>query len=158
MLALIVFAVLVGLAASLAKEEGKTFVNFLASANKVMMRVIRLIMFYAPIGLGAYFAYLVGTLGPELMGSYVHVITIYYPTALIYFAVGFTLYAFLAAGKKGVQNFWGNILPPALTAWGTGSSLATVPVNFEAADRIGVPKDVSRVVIPIGATIHMDGT
>jgi len=158
MLALIVFAMLVGLAASLAREDGKPFVNFLVSANKIMMRVIKLIMFYAPIGLGAYFAYLVGTLGPELLGSYLRVVALYYPLAILYFFIGFSIYAFLAAGKKGFKTFWENILTPSLTAWGTGSSLATVPVNLEAADRIGVPKDISRIVIPIGATIHMDGT
>jgi len=158
MLALIVFAMLVGLAASLAKEDGKPFVNFLVSANKVMMKVIHLIMFCAPVGLGAYFAYLVGMLGPELLGSYLRVVALYYPLAIFYFFAGFSIYSFLAGGGKGFRAFWGNILPPALTAWGTGSSVATIPVNLEAADRIGVPKDISRIVIPIGATIHMDGT
>ena len=158
MLALIFFAVLVGLGASLVREEGKPFVHFLVSANKVMMRVIHLIMFYAPVGLGAYFAYLVGTLGPELLGSYLRVVTLYYPLALLYFFIGFSIYALLAAGRRGFTSFWGNILTPALTAWGTGSSIATIPTNLEAADRIGVPKDISRIVIPIGATIHMDGT
>jgi Na+/H+-dicarboxylate symporter len=158
MLALIVFAMLVGLAASLAKEDGKPFVNFLVSANKVMMKVIHLIMFYAPVGLGAYFAYLVGTLGPELLGSYLRVVALYYPLAILYFFVGFSFYAFLAGGREGFRRFWGNILMPALTAWGTGSSVATIPANLEAADKIGVPKDISRIVIPIGATIHMDGT
>ena len=158
MLALIVFAILVGLAASLAKEDGKPFVNFLVSANKVMMKVIHLIMFCAPVGLGAYFAYLVGTLGPELLGSYLRVVALYYPLALLYFFVGFSIYAFIAGGREGFRRFWGNILTPALTAWGTGSSLATIPANLEAADKIGVSKDISRIVIPIGATIHMDGT
>ncbi|HNX68284.1 MAG TPA: dicarboxylate/amino acid:cation symporter [Candidatus Omnitrophota bacterium] len=158
MLALIVFAMLVGLAASLAREDGKPFVGFLVSANKVMMKVIHLIMFYAPVGLGAYFAYLVGTLGPELLGSYLRVVALYYPLAILYFFAGSSVYTWIAGGRKGFTDFWGNILTPALTAWGTGSSLAAVPANFEAADRIGVPKDVSRIVIPIGATIHMDGT
>jgi Na+/H+-dicarboxylate symporter len=158
MLALIFFAILVGLAASLAKEDGKTFVNFLSSGNKVMMKLIHLIMFYAPIGLGAYFGYLVGTLGSDLLSSYLRVVAVYYPLALLYFFIGFSIYAFLAGGREGFQRFWGNILTPALTAWGTGSSLATVPANLEAADRIGVPKDISRIVIPVGATIHMDGT
>lgn len=158
MLALIVFALLVGLATSLAREEGKPFVNFLVSANKVMMRVIHLILFYAPVGLGAYFAYLVGTLGPQLLGSYLRVVTLYYPLALLYFFIGFSIYVFLAGGQKGFSVFWRNILTPSLTAWGTGSSIATIPSNLEAADRIGVPKDISRIVIPIGATIHMDGT
>jgi len=158
MLALIVFAMLVGLAASLAKEDGKFFVNFLTSTNKVMMRVIHLIMFCAPVGLGAYFAYLVGTLGSELLGSYLRVVALYYPLAIFYFFIGFSLYAFLAGGMEGFKRFWGNILTPALTAWGTGSSLAAVPANLEAADKIGISKDISRIVIPIGATIHMDGT
>jgi len=158
MLALIVFAILVGLAASLAKEDGKPFVNFLVSANKVMMKVIHLIMFLAPAGLGAYFAYLVGTLGPELLGSYLRVVAIYYPLAILYFFVGSSIYVFLSGGREGFKRFWGNILTPALTAWGTGSSLATIPANLEAADKIGVSKDISRIVIPIGATIHMDGT
>lgn len=158
MLALITFAMLVGLAASLAREDGKPFVVFLVSANKVMMKVIHLIMFCAPVGLGAYFAYLVGKLGPELLGSYLRVVALYYPLAILYFFAGFSLYAFLAGGREAFKRFWGNILPPALTAWGTGSSIATIPANLEAADRIGVPKDISRIVIPIGATIHMDGT
>ncbi len=158
MLALIVFAMLVGLAASLAKEEGKPFTNFLVSGSKVMMKVIHLIMFCAPVGLGAYFAYLVGTLGPELLGSYLRVVALYYPLAVLYFFAGFSLYAYLAGGGNGFRRFWGNILSPALTAWGTGSSIATIPANLEAADRVGVPKDISRIVIPIGATIHMDGT
>jgi len=158
MLALIVFAMLVGLAASLARDDGKPFVAFLVSANKVMMKVIHLIMFCAPLGLGAYFAYLVGTMGAELLGSYLRVVALYYPLALFYFFAGFSLYAFLGGGKEGLKRFWGNILAPALTAWGTGSSVATIPVNLEAADKIGIPRDVSRIVIPIGATIHMDGT
>jgi len=157
-LALIVFAILVGLAASLAKEDGKLFVNFLVSANKVMMKVIHLVMFLAPVGLGAYFAYLVGTLGAGLLGSYLRVAAVYYPLTILYFFIGFSIYAFLAGGGEGFKRFWRNILTPALTAWGTGSSLATIPANLEAADKIGVPRDISRIVIPIGATIHMDGT
>jgi Na+/H+-dicarboxylate symporter len=157
-LALIVFAMLVGLAASLAREDGKPFTAFLVSGNKVMMKAIHLIMFYAPVGLGAYFAYLVGKLGPELLGSYLRVVALYYPLALAYFFIGFSLYSFLGGGAEGFKRFWGNILTPALTAWGTGSSLAAVPANLEAADRIGIPRDISRIVIPVGATVHMDGT
>jgi Na+/H+-dicarboxylate symporter len=123
-----------------------------------MMKVIHLIMFLAPVGLGAYFAYLVGTLGAGLLGSYLRVVAVYYPLAILYFFLGFSIYAFLAGGREGFKRFWGNILTPALTAWGTGSSLAAIPANLEAADKIGVPRDISRIVIPIGATVHMDGT
>ena len=158
MLALIMFSLLVGLSASLAKEDGKPFVAFLVSANKVMMKVIHLIMFYAPVGLGAYFAYLIGVFGPSLLGSYLRVVALYYPLSALYFVIGFSVYAFLAGGFPGVRAFWSNIIPASLTALGTGSSLATIPPNIEAADRIGVPRDISKIVIPIGATVHMDGT
>ncbi len=158
MLALIVFSLLVGLSASLAREDGKPFVNVLVSGNKVMMKAIHLIMYYAPVGLGAYFAYLTGVFGPTLLGSYLRVVALYYPISILYFFLGFSFYALIAGGGNGVRAFWRNIIPASLTALGTGSSLATIPSNIEAADRIGVPRDISKIVIPIGATVHMDGT
>jgi Na+/H+-dicarboxylate symporter len=158
MLAMIVFAFLTGLSASLLRERGTAFTDFLVSGSRVMMKVVHLIMFYAPVGLGAYFAYLAGNLGPDLLGSYFKVAAVYYPFAILYFFAGSSLYAWLAGGSAGWRRFWSCVVPPALTAWGTGSSVATIPVNLEAADRIGVSKEVSRIVIPIGATVHMDGT
>ncbi|MHC5179267.1 MAG: dicarboxylate/amino acid:cation symporter [Planctomycetota bacterium] len=157
-LALIVFSVLTGLASQAAGQKGKHFREFLISGATVMGRLIRLIMLYAPVGLGAYFAYIVATFGSELMEAYFRVIALYYPIALLYFAIGFSFYAFIASGKNGVKKFWMHIPLPALTAWGTGSSLAALPANMEAARRIGVTEDVREIVLPLGATIHMDGT
>ena len=157
-LAMIVFAVLVGLASHAAGDKGKPFQAFLISGSAVMGHVIKLIMLYAPIGLGAYFAYLVADHGAELMGTYKRAAMLYYPLAIGYFIVGFSFYAFAAAGVGGVRRYWSNILPASLTAWGTGSSLAALPANMEAAERIGVPEDVREVVLPLGATIHMDGS
>ncbi|MCG3088985.1 dicarboxylate/amino acid:cation symporter [Sporosarcina cyprini] len=158
MLALIVFAVLVGVATSLAGEAGRPFARFLSSGSEVFMRVIKLIMYYAPIGLAAYFAALIGSFGAELIGDYAQAFLLYYPVSFAYFAIGFTLYAFLAGGRKGITRFWKNILTPAATALGTGSSFATLPVNLQAAKEIGVPKDIRETVLPLGATIHMDGS
>lgn len=158
MLALIVFSILTGLAASAAGEKGKAFTRFLTSANAVMMKLISFIMYYAPIGLCAYFAYLVGVFGPKLLGSYARSMAVYYPTAILYFFLAFTLYAFLAGRGPGVKKFWSNIIPPSVTALATGSSMATIPLNLQAADKIGVPRDISEVVIPIGATMHMEGS
>lgn len=158
MLALIVFSILIGLATSAVGEKGKTFANFLNSGSAVMMKLISFIMYYAPIGLCAYFAYLVGVFGPELLGSYARAMLLYYPTAILYFFIAFTIYAFIAAKSKGVRRFWKNIIPASLVALATGSSMATIPSNLEAADKNGVPKDISEVVIPIGATMHMEGS
>lgn len=157
-LALIVFSVLTGLASQAAGEKGRPFREFLVSGCQVMGHLIRLIMLYAPIGLGAYFAYLIGVFGADLAGTYFRVVVLYYPAAMLYFILGFSIYVFIAAGKNGVKRFWSHIPPPALTAWGTGSSLAALPANMEAARRIGVSEDVREIVLPIGATIHMDGT
>ncbi len=158
MLALIIFSIGVGLAASAAGEKGKAFAGFLASANVVMMKLISYIMYYAPVGLCAYFAYLVGTFGPELLGSYARAMAVYYPTAVLYFLIAFTAYAWFAGRTAGVKSFWKNIIPPSVMALATGSSMATIPSNLQAADKIGVPRDISEVVIPIGATIHMEGS
>ncbi|MSR77125.1 MAG: dicarboxylate/amino acid:cation symporter [Candidatus Omnitrophica bacterium] len=158
MLALIIFALLTGLASSLTGSRGRAFSEFLASASEVMTKLISLIMLYAPIGLAAYFAYLSGVFGPQLMGSYLHAILIYYPVAILYFFASNSAYSFFAGGAIGMKKFWSNISLPTLTALGTGSSLATIPSNIKAADEIGIPHEISRVVIPIGATIHMDGT
>ncbi len=158
MLALIIFSLLMGIAASLAGDKAKSFTQFLSSGNVVMGKVISLVMFYAPVGLGAYFAYLVGVFGPQLMGSYLRAMTLYYPLAFLYFFIFFSFYAYLAAQGQGVKNFWSNILPASLTALATGSSVATIPTNLESAKRIGVPEDIREVVIPLGATIHMEGS
>ncbi|NTW76408.1 MAG: dicarboxylate/amino acid:cation symporter [Syntrophaceae bacterium] len=158
MLALIVFAILMGLATSSIGERGKIFAGFLNSGSEVMMKLISFIMYYAPIGLCAYFAYLVGAFGPELLGSYMRAMILYYPAAILYFFIAFTIYAFIAGKGTGVRRFWSNIIPPALTALATGSSMAAIPANLAAANKTGIPKDISEVIIPIGATIHMEGS
>jgi len=122
------------------------------------MRVISYVMYYAPVGLCAYFAYLVGAFGLELMGSYLRVVKLYFPVAIAYFFIAFTLYVYIAGGIRGLKAFWVNIIPPSLTALATGSSIATIPLNLEAADKTGVPKDVSEIIIPIGASMHLEGS
>lgn len=158
MLALIIFSVLIGVATGLTGEQGRPFARFLTSGSEVFMKIIQLVMYYAPIGLGAYFAALIGEFGTALIGDYAKAIIIYYPVSVFYFAIGFTFYAFIAGGKKGITRFWKNILAPAATSLGTGSSVAAIPANLQATKQIGVPKDIRETVIPLGATIHMDGS
>lgn len=158
MMALIIFSLLIGLASLSLGEKARAFTNFLKAGNEVFGKVISYIMFYAPIGLGAYFAYLVGVFGPDLLGTYLQAMLVYYPVAILYFFIFFSFYAWLAAGGFGVKTFWKNIVPVSLTALATGSSVASIPANLDAAKNIGTPQDIREVVIPIGATIHMDGS
>ncbi|NTV29973.1 MAG: dicarboxylate/amino acid:cation symporter [Candidatus Omnitrophica bacterium] len=158
MLPLIIFALFVGIATAAAGEKGAPFSRFLLSGNEVMGRVIGLIMLYAPVGLGAYIAYLIGTMGPQLMGSYARVVVLYYPISFFYFFIAFSLYVYWSAAGPGLMSFWRNIPTTALTALLTGSSVATIPANLEAASKIGVKDEIREVVIPVGATIHMEGS
>ncbi|MFZ6819172.1 dicarboxylate/amino acid:cation symporter [Undibacterium sp. Ji22W] len=158
MLALILISLLVGFATLRAGEKGRVFAQFLDSANEVMKQLLEMIMKTAPLGLGAYFAYQVGVFGPQLLGVYVHPLALYYATCLAYFVIFFSLYAYLAAGRLGLRVFWQNNLTPALTAVGTCSSIATIPANLLAAEKMRIPDYVRNIVIPLGAPIHKDGS
>jgi Na+/H+-dicarboxylate symporter len=159
MLAMIVFSLGIGIAASAVGPRARAFVDFLEAGNRVMEKMIAIVMLYAPIGLGAYFAYLTGVFGPQLLGTYVRAVVLYYPMAFLYFFLAFTIYAWFAGGLWGIKTFWKNIPPVALISWGTGSSIASIPANMEAAQRIGVPEDLREVIIPIGgATLHLEGS
>ena len=158
MLALLIFAFLIGSAARKTGEAGKHFTLFLASGYEVMKELLLIVMKAAPIGLGAYFAYQVATVGPQLFGFYAKPLGLYYVAGIVYFFVFFTLYAFMAKGKDGVQKFWKNNIYPSLTAISTCSSFATMPVNLQAAAKIGVPDAIANIVIPIGSTLHKNGS
>ena len=157
MLPLIVFAVMFGYCTG-TLGENNIVARGLSALSTVMMKLVDLIMMYAPVGLCAYFATLVGEFGPQLIGAYGRAMVLYYPLCVVYFFAAFALYAWFAAGIPGVKSFFGNILSPAVTSLATQSSIATLPVNYEAADRIGISKDISGIVLPIGATMHMDGS
>ena len=157
MLPLIVFSVMFGYCTG-TMGENNIMSRALTAFSNVMMKMVDLIMLYAPLGLCAYFASLVGEFGPQLIGAYSRAMILYYPLCIMYFLVAFAVYAFLAGGKNGVRKFFANILSPAVTSLATQSSIATLPANLEAADKIGVPKDISGIVLPIGATMHMDGS
>lgn len=158
MLPIIVFAILFGFCVSSCGGEDSPVGQFLNNLNDVIMKIVNLIMLYAPIGLGAYFASLVGEFGPSLIGDYGHTMLVYYPMCALYFIVAFPAYAYFAGGKEGVRRMFKNILNPAVTAFATQSSIATLPVNAEACDKIGVPADIRDIVLPMGATMHMDGS
>ena len=158
MLALLIFAFLTGTAARKTGDAGKHFTLFLASGYEVMKELLLLVMKAAPIGLGAYFAYQVATVGPQLFGFYAKPLGLYYAAGVVYFLVFFSIYAFAAKGKDGVKNFWKNNIYPSLTAISTCSSFATMPANLQAAARIGVPDAIANIVIPIGSTLHKNGS
>lgn len=158
MLALIIFSLLTGFAILRAGEHGKSFHSFINSGNEVMKHVLLLIMKPAPIGLGAYFAYQVGTIGPQLFGTYGKALALFHGVGIFYFIVFFSLYAFIAGGGKAVKLYWKNNIAPSATAIGTCSSIATIPANLEAAKKMRIPDYISNLVVPLGAALHKDGS
>ncbi|MFR8990167.1 MAG: dicarboxylate/amino acid:cation symporter [Fusobacterium sp.] len=157
MLPLILFSIVFGMCVNMIGEKGKPVAKGLEALAEVFLKMINLLMYYAPIGLGAYFAALVGEYGGQLIGSYTRAMVIYYPLCFIYFVVMFPIYGYIAGGKDGVRAMK-HLISPGITSLATQSSIATLPVNLEAAEKIGVPKDIREIVLPIGATAHMDGT
>lgn len=158
MLPLIIFAIIIGFCVASCGGEESPVGKLLANLNCIIMKFVSVIMAIAPIGLGAYFANLIGEFGPQLLGDYGRSMIVYYPLCLLYVVIFFPLYAFFAGGKAGVKQMLKYIFAPAVTAFATQSSAATLPVNKEACDSIGVPKDVSDLVLPMGCTMHMDGS
>lgn len=158
MLPLIVFSVLFGIAVALIGDKCNNIKSSLDSLSLVMMKIVKIIMYYAPIGLCAYFANLVNEFGPELIGSYAKTMIFYYVICIVYFLIFYTLYAYITNRKNGVKSFYKNVFPVVLTSLATQSSLATLPTNLEVTKEIGVPKDIREVTLPIGTTMHMEGS
>lgn len=158
LIALIVMSVLFGLAINKAGSKGRKIAELFDSFSEVMYKLVEIIMYYAPIGLGCYFASLVGTLGSTIAIGFLKTFVIYTIVCLVFMALFYTLYAFIAAGKKGVKAFWKNIIPSALTSLGTCSSAASVPVNIECTKKIGVPTDIAETTVSLGTSFHKDGS
>ncbi len=158
LIALIVMSVLFGLAINKAGAKGRKIAELFDSFSEVMYKLVEIIMYYAPIGLGCYFASLIGTLGSTIAIGFLKTFVIYTIVCLVFMALFYTLYAFIAAGKKGVKAFWKNIIPSALTSLGTCSSAASVPVNIECTKKIGVPTDIAETTVSLGTSFHKDGS
>lgn len=158
MIALIVFSILFGISINMSKSKGEKLLNVLESTNHVVQSFIKLIMYYAPIGLGCYFASLVGTFGGEIAVGYGKTFIIYTVVAVLFYFIVYSLYAFISGGKKGFVSYWENILPATLTSLGTCSSAASIPVNTMCAKNIGVQDDIADTTIPLGTSFHKDGS
>ena len=158
MIALLVFSLIFGLAINMSKEKGKELLKVLESANLVLQKFLDIIMYYAPIGLGCYFASLVGNFGSEIAIGYTKTFIIYTIVSIFVYFIIYSLYAYISYGKKGFKSYFKNIIPPTLTALATCSSAASIPVNTECAKNIGVSEDIANSVIPLGTSFHKDGS
>ena len=157
-LPLIIFAILCGFGIQMAGGKETMTAKLLADITNCIMKVVKIITYYAPIGFFGFFATLVATYGPELIGDYSRTLIIYYAVCFIYMLLSFPLYAWFGGGKQGPKVMFRHLFKPAAVSFGTCSSVATIPTNMEAAEDTGISKDISDIVLPLGATMHMDGS
>ena len=158
MLPLIVFSILFGFATNLTEGGDGVVTNFLSALSNVMLKFVNLITYYAPVAFFAIFANLVVDYGSMITESYGRAMLAYYPLCFIYLFTAFPLFAWFGGGKGAVRTMFANIIKPAVVSLGTCSSVATIPTNLAVAEETGISKDVSEIVIPLGATMHMDGS
>ena len=157
-LPLIVFAILCGFGIQMNGGKETMTAKLLADLTECIMKVVKIITYYAPIGFFGFFATLVATYGPELIGDYGRTLVIYYVMSFVYMFLAFPVYARFGGGKGGAKVMFRHLFKPAAVSFGTCSSVATIPTNMEAAEETGISKDIADIVMPMGATMHMDGS
>ena len=157
-LPLIVFAVIVGFGIQMQGGSKTMTARLLEDITACILKTVQIITYYAPIGFFGFFANLVATYGPELIGDYSRTLLVYYGLCFAYMFVFFPIYARFGGGKGAAKVMWKHLFKPAAVSFGTCSSVATIPTNLEAAEETGISRDISNIVLPLGATMHMDGS
>ena len=158
LIALLVFSLMFGIAVNMAGEKGEPAKKLLESLNEVVMKLLKIIMYYAPVGIGAYAAYLTSTFGSSIAVGYLRVFVIYTIVSVLFYFIVYTIYAYIAGRMEGVRRFWKNVIPATVTSLTTCSSAASIPVNSMCAKKIGVSDDIAETVIPLGTSFHKDGS
>lgn len=157
-LPLIVFAILIGFGIQLSGGPATKTAQLLEDITTCILNTVKIITYYAPIGFFGFFATLVATHGPELIGDYSRTLIMYYLVCFIYMFIFFPIYARFGGGKGAIKVMFQHLFKPAAVSFGTCSSVATIPTNMEAAKETGISDDVANIVLPLGATMHMDGS
>lgn len=158
LIALLLFSLLFGIAINMAGEKAESAKKVLESFNEIIMKLLKIIMYYAPVGIGAYAAYLTSTFGSSIAVGYLKVFIIYTVISVLYYFIVYTIYAYVGGRKEGVKRFWKNVIPATVTSLTTCSSAASIPVNSMCAKKIGVSDDIADTVIPLGTSFHKDGS
>ncbi len=156
LLPLIVFALLFGLAVAILGAKVPTVEKLVNEGGAVIMKMMELLMKVAPIGIGCYFADTIGELGGQIVGNYLEIFLVVCAACAVSYFVFNSLYALYCHIPLG--KFWKEMIPPSVTAIGTCSSAACMPVNMAAARNLGVDSSIADGVIPLGTNLHKDGS
>lgn len=158
MLQLIVFSILSGIGLSLLGEKGEFLLKLFQSLNDLIMKLVEIVMLFAPIGVFGLIAKTFATVGYSAMIPLMKYIGTVY-IGLIIHAVFVYGGLFKIFSKLSIVKFYKKFLPAMSVAFSTASSNATVPVSLDICEnKLGISKNIASFTIPLGATINMDGT
>lgn len=157
-LQIIIFAIMLGLATNYAGEKGRPFLRFLESLSEVMYSLTGMIINLSPYGIFAIMAYVTGTMGfAVLIPLSKFLIILYLGFAIHIFGVFFSMIRFI--GRVSPMAFMKGMTDAMMMAFTTCSSTATLPVTLNCLqDNIGVSKNIAGFMLPLGATVNMNGT
>lgn len=158
MLQIIVFALFLGVSATLIGEKGKAFLKFNESLAETMYKMTGIVMKFAPLGILALIAVTAAKYGPAVLAPFAKVIFAVYLGCALHAVVVYSS-LIMAVVKKSPLWFFGGVKEAMLAAFVTRSSSAVLPISMRnVQDNLGVSEKVSSFVLPLGATINMDGT
>ena len=157
MLQVIVIALMLGGSIMAAGEKGKLARDVVSSFNEVINKLMEFIISLSPIGVFTMMAWVVATQGAEILGSLALVLLCAYIGYMVHAVIVYSLSAKVFAGMNPVKFFKG-AFAAMMFAFTSTSSAATLPVSKDCAEKLGADKDISAFVLPLGATVNMDGT
>ncbi len=157
LLPLVVIAIFFGLAVSSEGPKAQGIASALQQVEGVIFKMMKYVMYFAPIGIGCYFADTVGTLGSQIVGGFMKMLVMTLILTLVIFFVLHSAYILLFT-KIPLGTYWRNMIEPSLTAMGTCSSAASMPVTIEAVRGMGASPAIAQSVVPLGINLHKDGS
>ena len=157
-IAIILFAIIFGFAVKKSKSKGDKVKEIILSLNDIVINIVNIIMYYAPVGLGCYIASLIGTYGGTIAIGFLKTFIIYTLVCLFVYIVVYSIYALIAGGTKALKIYWKSIIPSTFAALATCSSAACIPINIKSTKEMGISDDIAETTIPMGTSFHKDGS
>lgn len=157
MLQIIVIAILLGFGIILVGEKAEGVRVLIEQANEIFMKVMEMILKLSPIGVFCLLTPVIAENGAAIIGSLAIVLLTAYIAYFLHAAVVYSITVRTLGGMSPLQFFKG-MLPAMIFAFSSASSVGTLPLNMECCEKLGADKETTAFVLPLGATINMDGT
>ena len=157
MLQIIVASLIIGFALILISDRLDTEFTAVNVANDICMKAMEMILKLSPIGVFCLLCPVVAENGPSVLGSLAKVLLVAYLCYIVHALVVYSASVSVLGNMSPVKFFKG-MLPAIMMAFSSASSVGTLPLNLDCTEKLGVDKEVSSFVLPLGATINMDGT